>query len=51
MNFANAGIPVTIVEVKQDALDRGLGGHPPQLRAHAARGGIKRRGRRERAWA
>ncbi len=24
MNFANAGIPVTIVEVKQDALDRGL---------------------------
>lgn len=25
MNFANAGIPVTIVEVKQDALDRGLG--------------------------
>jgi 3-hydroxyacyl-CoA dehydrogenase len=25
MNFANAGIPVTVVEVKQDALDRGLG--------------------------
>jgi 3-hydroxyacyl-CoA dehydrogenase len=25
MNFANAGIPVTMVEVKQDALDRGLG--------------------------
>ena len=24
MNFLNAGIPVTIVEVKQDALDRGL---------------------------
>jgi len=24
MNFMNAGIPVTIVEVKQDALDRGL---------------------------
>ena len=24
MNFINAGIPVTIVEVKQDALDRGL---------------------------
>jgi 3-hydroxyacyl-CoA dehydrogenase len=24
MNFANVGIPVTIVEVKQDALDRGL---------------------------
>ncbi len=25
MNFANAGIPVTIVEVKEDALERGLG--------------------------
>ena len=25
MNFANAGIPVTIVEVKQEALDKGLG--------------------------
>ena len=25
MNFANAGIPVTIVETAQDALDRGLG--------------------------
>jgi 3-hydroxyacyl-CoA dehydrogenase len=25
MNFMNAGIPVTIVEVKQEALDRGLG--------------------------
>ena len=24
MNFANAGIPVTIIETKQDALDRGL---------------------------
>jgi 3-hydroxyacyl-CoA dehydrogenase len=25
MNFANVGIPVTVIEVKQDALDRGLG--------------------------
>ncbi len=25
MNFVNAGIPVTILEVQQDALDRGLG--------------------------
>src|ERR1044071_5076591 len=25
MNFANIGIPVTLVEAKQDALDRGLG--------------------------
>jgi 3-hydroxyacyl-CoA dehydrogenase len=24
MNFLNAGIPVTIVETKQEALDRGL---------------------------
>ena len=24
MNFLNAGIPVTIVEVKQEALDRGI---------------------------
>ncbi len=24
MNFMNAGIPVTMVEVKQDALDRGI---------------------------
>jgi 3-hydroxyacyl-CoA dehydrogenase len=35
MNFANAGIPVTIVEVKQDALDRavrkGLLPHYPEL--------------------
>jgi 3-hydroxyacyl-CoA dehydrogenase len=25
MNFLNVGIPVTIVETKQEALDRGLG--------------------------
>jgi 3-hydroxyacyl-CoA dehydrogenase len=25
MNFANIGVPVTVVETKQDALDRGLG--------------------------
>src|SRR5690606_26149286 len=25
MNFANVGVPVTLVEVKQEALDRGLG--------------------------
>src|SRR5690606_717085 len=25
MNFANAGIPVTVIEQSQDALDRGLG--------------------------
>ncbi len=26
MNFANAGIPVTLLEAKQEALDRGLAG-------------------------
>jgi 3-hydroxyacyl-CoA dehydrogenase len=46
MNFANAGIPVTIVEVKQDALDRGLAGDPQELRAHGlARPHHRRRGR------
>ena len=25
MNFANVGIPVAIVEMKQEALDRGMG--------------------------
>jgi 3-hydroxyacyl-CoA dehydrogenase len=25
MNFANAGIPVTVIEVAKEALDRGLG--------------------------
>ena len=40
MNFANAGIPVTIVEVKQDALDRGLGVIRKNYERTAARGGI-----------
>ena len=40
MNFANAGIPVTIVEVKQDALDRGLGIIRKNYERTAARGGI-----------
>ena len=35
MNFINVGIPVTIVEVKQDALDRGLQTIRAQLRAFA----------------
>ena len=34
MNFANAGIPVTIVEMQQEALDRGLGCHSQELREH-----------------
>jgi len=40
MNFANAGIPVTIVEVKQDALDRGLGVIRRNYERTASRGGI-----------
>ncbi len=40
MNFANAGIPVTIVEVKQDALDRGLGLIRKNYERTASRGGI-----------
>ncbi len=40
MNFVNAGIPVTIVEVKQDALDRGLGVIRKNYERTAARGGI-----------
>src|SRR6478672_8257246 len=38
MNFANAGIPVTVVEVTQDALDRGLGVVRKNYEATAARG-------------
>ncbi len=40
MNFASAGIPVTIVEVKQDALDRGLATIRKNYERTAARGGI-----------
>jgi 3-hydroxyacyl-CoA dehydrogenase len=38
MNFANAGIPVTMVEVAQDALDRGLGIVRKNYEATASRG-------------
>ena len=38
MNFANAGIPVTVVEVAQDALDRGLGVVRKNYEATASRG-------------
>ncbi|PYM71290.1 MAG: 3-hydroxyacyl-CoA dehydrogenase [Candidatus Rokuibacteriota bacterium] len=38
MNFANAGIPVTVVEVAQEALDRGLGLVRKNYEATAARG-------------
>jgi 3-hydroxyacyl-CoA dehydrogenase len=40
MNFANVGIPVTIVEMKQDALDRGLKVIRGNYERTAARGGI-----------
>ncbi len=40
MNFANAGIPVTIVEIKQDALDRGLAVIKSNYERTAARGGL-----------
>jgi 3-hydroxyacyl-CoA dehydrogenase len=38
MNFANVGIPVSVVEVAQDALDRGLGIARKNYEATAARG-------------
>src|SRR5947207_7133939 len=38
MNFANAGIPVTVVEVQQEALDRGLGIVRKNYEATASRG-------------
>src|SRR5439155_5867591 len=38
MNFANVGIPVTVVEVTQEALDRGLGIVRKNYENTAARG-------------
>src|SRR5437660_4239669 len=38
MNFANAGIPVTVVEVQQEALDRGLGVVRKNYETTASRG-------------
>jgi len=38
MNFLQAGIPVTIIEAKQDALDRGLGVIRKNYEASAAKG-------------
>jgi len=40
MNFANVGIPVTMVEVKQEALDRGLKVIRGNYERTASRGGI-----------
>ncbi len=41
MNFLNAGIPVTIVETKQEALDRGIGIIRRNYEATAAKGRMK----------
>jgi len=41
MNFLSAGIPVTIVEMKQDALDRGTGIIRRNYEATAAKGRMK----------
>ncbi len=40
MTFANAGYPVTLVEIKQEALDRGLGVIRKNYERTASRGGI-----------
>jgi 3-hydroxyacyl-CoA dehydrogenase len=40
MNFANVGIPVKLIEVKQDALDRGLATIRKNYERTASRGGI-----------
>jgi len=40
MNFANAGVPVTMVEMTQDALDRGLSVIRKNYERTAARGGL-----------
>jgi 3-hydroxyacyl-CoA dehydrogenase len=41
MNFLSAGIPVTIVEMQQDALDRGTGVIRKNYEASAAKGRLK----------
>jgi 3-hydroxyacyl-CoA dehydrogenase len=37
MNFLNAGIPVTMLEMKQEALDKRPGHHPQELRSTRSR--------------
>jgi 3-hydroxyacyl-CoA dehydrogenase len=41
MNFANAGIPVTILEAKQEALDRGIAGIRKQYEGAVGKGKLK----------
>jgi 3-hydroxyacyl-CoA dehydrogenase len=41
MNFANVGLPVTILEAKQEALDRGIAGIRKQYEGSVAKGKLK----------
>jgi len=41
MNFANAGIPVTLIEAKQEALDRGMAGVRKFYEGAVAKGKLK----------
>ena len=41
MNFLNAGIPVTMLEMKQDALDRGLATIRKNYEAQVKKGKLK----------
>jgi 3-hydroxyacyl-CoA dehydrogenase len=41
MNFANVGIPVTLLEAKQEALDRGVAGIRKQYEGAVAKGKLK----------
>jgi 3-hydroxyacyl-CoA dehydrogenase len=53
MSFANAGIPVTLIETGEEQLKRGMGVMQKNYEATAARGGIpadQRRGRHRERW-
>ena len=50
MNFLNAGIPVTMLEMKQDALDRGIGHDPQELRVAGQEGQAQAGQVRRSAW-
>ena len=50
MNFLNAGIPVTMLEMKQEALDNGRGDDPQELRERRSRRASSRTDRSSSAW-
>ena len=50
MNFLNAGIPVTMLEMKQEALDKGVGDHPQELRERGQEGQAQAGQARRSAW-